>query len=73
MTDDTSFLDDLVSGVATLDDLDNYIDYWHDEPGINDFVPLHIFLGLRWEQWILVFKDPLEWDNVIESHRNIVK
>ncbi|MFN8903880.1 MAG: hypothetical protein ACK5X7_03460, partial [Pseudanabaena sp.] len=41
-----------INGDASLDEIDNYIDEWHDsDSDIN--LELHEFLGMSWEEYSL--------------------
>lgn len=43
-------MDDLRAGTAKPEDIDDYIDEWHNMPG--PFGPkLHTFLGLTWAEY----------------------
>ncbi len=47
---ENSFMDDLRAGVTTVDQIDDYIDRWHDNPNPSG-PPLHTFLGLTWGEY----------------------
>lgn len=47
-----SFIDDLLSGLCQMSDIDKYINYWHNNNTKNS---LHEFLGLNekeYEKWL---------------------
>ncbi|MFN7638245.1 MAG: hypothetical protein ACK5SD_14990, partial [Pseudanabaena sp.] len=47
-----SFIEKCINGDASLDEIDNYIDEWHDsDSDIN--LELHEFLGMSWEEYSL--------------------
>ena len=49
----TSFIDDCLNGYATIDDLDYYVDFWHNHQTGN---PLPVYLGLsdtEYGAWVL--------------------
>jgi hypothetical protein len=48
-----TFVDDVLAGHASLDDMDDYVDAWH---GLSDDAPeasleLHEYLGLTWDEY----------------------
>ena len=43
------FIDDVLSGKASYDDLEDYVDQWHERGGCG--VELHEYLGLTLEQY----------------------
>jgi hypothetical protein len=47
-----SFIEKCINGDASLDEIDNYIDEWHDSDSTND-LELHEFLGMSWEEYSL--------------------
>ncbi|MFN9062580.1 MAG: hypothetical protein ACK5WL_21850 [Pseudanabaena sp.] len=48
----SSFIEKCINGDASLDEIDNYIDEWHDsDSDIN--LELHEFLGMSWEEYSL--------------------
>ncbi|MFC5668189.1 hypothetical protein ACFP3U_35150 [Kitasatospora misakiensis] len=47
-TDHESFVEAALSGRASLDDLDDFVDAWHD--GDSD-LPLHEYLGMTWDEY----------------------
>ncbi|SCG58628.1 hypothetical protein [Micromonospora rifamycinica] len=53
--DRSNFIDDVLRGKATLDQIDDYIDRWHDAPDGSPAasVELHEFLGMTWEEYRL--------------------
>lgn len=44
-----TFMDDVGAGSATPDQIDDYIDNWHDSA--ENGTPLHTFLGLTWDEY----------------------
>ena len=48
----SSFIEKCINGDASLDEIDDYIDEWHDsDSDIN--LELHEFLGMTWEEYSL--------------------
>lgn len=48
----SSFIEKCINGDASLDEIDDYIDEWHDSDSTND-LELHEFLGMSWEEYSL--------------------
>ena len=44
-----SFADAVIDGTAKFEDIDIWIEAWHDDPTI--VVPLHTYLGLTWSEY----------------------
>ena len=63
------FIDDVIAGRATYDDLENYVDKWHECGGCG--VELHEYLGLTLEQYAKWASDDdafrPEFDNLIKE------
>lgn len=63
------FIDDVLSGKATYDDLEDYVDKWHECGGAG--VELHEYLGLTLEQYFKWAGDDdgfkPEFDNIIKE------
>lgn len=52
-----SFIDKCISGDALLDEIDDYIDVWHDDSAPED-IELHDYLGMTWQEYSLWVADP---------------
>lgn len=61
------FIDELMAGNVTPDDLDDFVDEWHATPSSS--VPLHEFLGLSLNEWGVVFREPAALRFVVEARR----
>jgi hypothetical protein len=64
----SSFIEKCINGDASLDEIDDYIDEWHDsDSDIN--LELHEFLGMSWEEYSLWAVKPkfLAW--IINARR----
>ena len=63
-----SFIEKCINGDASLDEIDDYIDEWHDSDSTND-LELHEFLGMSWEEYSLWAVKPkfLAW--IINARR----
>ncbi|WP_380784588.1 hypothetical protein [Sphingomonas sp. R86521] len=54
MSEPTKFIDRYALGFAEAEDINDFIDYWHDSDSIAE---LHDFLGLSWEEYTLLAAD----------------
>lgn len=54
MSEPTKFIDRYALGFADADDINDFIDYWHDSESTEN---LHDFLGLTWEEYSLLASD----------------
>jgi hypothetical protein len=50
-----TFVDLALDGRATLDEIDDYVDAWHDS---DDPRELHEFLGMTWDEYALWGEQP---------------
>lgn len=57
MMPQTTFIDDLLNGDASLEDFDDYVDRWHDSPK-SETRELHEYLGLTFAEYEIVFRNP---------------
>ncbi|PZU96024.1 MAG: hypothetical protein DCE90_11395 [Pseudanabaena sp.] len=64
----SSFIEKCINGDASLDEIDNYIDEWHDSDS-DMSLELHEFLGMTWEEYSLWVVKPrfLAW--IINARR----
>jgi ABC-type arginine transport system ATPase subunit len=53
----TSFIDRCISGDAFLDEVDEYIDFWHDDSS-SENVELYEYLGMTWQEYSLWVTSP---------------
>lgn len=68
-----NFIQDCLNGDAILNDLDDYIDMWHDDT-TDDTQTLQEFLGLtayEYDQWILKGSNKIFRDIVYCRHHSI--
>ncbi|WP_327112797.1 hypothetical protein OG206_05535 [Streptomyces sp. NBC_01341] len=63
-----TFVEDVLNGRASLDDIDTYRDEW-DESG-DDGVDYHTFLGLLWPEYAMYAEDDDVLAHVIEARRS---
>jgi hypothetical protein len=68
----TTFLDDVLRGRATVDEIDDYIDRWHDAPGDSEAasMKLHEFLGMTWDEYRLWGEKPSSLRFTIAARRH---
>ena len=62
----SNFIEKCVQGCVLLDDIDDFIDEWHE--GEND-EPLHKFLGMTESEYALWVADPEILPFIITAHR----
>ncbi|MFF8595283.1 hypothetical protein ACF061_28360 [Streptomyces sp. NPDC015220] len=62
-----TFVDDVLNGRATLDDLDTYGDAWNDSE--RDLGEFHDFLGLLWPEYAMWVEEHEVLGYVIEARR----
>jgi hypothetical protein len=51
----TTFVDDALTGVSGITDIDSYVDSWHDS---DTDLELHEFLGMTWDEYRLWVEKP---------------
>ncbi len=61
-----NFIQKCLSGDALLDEIDDYIDEWHDS---DSDVPLHTFLGMSWEEYAVWMKSPDNLTYIVSAHK----
>ncbi len=62
----SNFVTNCLSGEALLDDIDDYVDAWHENKGE---VPLHQYLGMSKTEYALWVANPDVLPFVISAHR----
>jgi len=62
-----TFVEDVLNGRASLDDVDAYRDKWDEAEG--DGVEYHDFLGLLWPEYAMYVEDDDVLGHVIEARR----
>jgi hypothetical protein len=55
MSKDVSFLDQLMAGLVMSDQIDDFVDHWHEGATGQ---PIHQFLGMTAEEYSLWVQDP---------------
>jgi hypothetical protein len=67
----TTFVKDCLNGLATADDIDDYVDYWHEE--VISELPeqtLKEFLGFSEAQYAAWVSNQMTVAAILEAHRN---
>lgn len=63
----STFIDDCVSGEAQPDDINNYIDKWHDA---NTDEELHEFLGMEEDEYMSWLEDSNVLEDIIAKYKD---
>ena len=61
-----TFIEDVLNGKATADDIDDYVTRWHDGDSV---LPLHEFLGLSEQEYFMWVTTADVLLYLIEAHR----
>ncbi|AXI72404.1 hypothetical protein [Streptomyces cavourensis] len=64
----STFVEDALTGVAGVEDIDSYVDAWHDGDGGD--LELHEFLGMTWDEYRLWVEKPNTLRFILSAHRN---
>jgi hypothetical protein len=62
-----TFIDKCISGDAFLDEVDDYIDAWHDDT--SEDAELHEYLGMTWQEYSLWITNPSILGTIVETRR----
>lgn len=65
---DMTFIDKCISGDAFLDEVDDYIDAWHDTD-IPEDIELHEYLGMTWKEYSLWVTNPSILGVIVDVRR----
>jgi hypothetical protein len=65
---DMTFIDKCISGDAFLDEVDDYIDAWHDTD-IPEDIELHEYLGMTWKEYSLWVTNPSILGVIVDARR----
>ncbi len=60
------FVDLCVMGQYHIEDIDDFIDEWHEGKGNED---LHEFLGMSWEEYALWVSNPYVLPDIIKARK----
>ena len=61
-----NFIENCLAGTANPDDLDDYIEKWHNG---NSPLPVHEYLGMTWDEYGAILKDAKAIEKIIENRR----
>ena len=61
------FVDLCVKGEASPEEIDDYVDRWHEQPSKKE---LHEFLGMTWDEYSVWINDPDFLLRLIKSRRD---
>ena len=64
----TSFIDVCISGDAFLDEVDDYVDAWHDDNTL-EAVELYEYLGMTWQEYSLWITNPNILGSIVNARR----
>ncbi len=62
-----NFVQDYIDGKCQLDDIDDYVDKWHQ---YDNSIPLYLYLGMTHQEYGEWVKDPTMLVRIINTHRN---
>ena len=69
MSEQPPFIRLMMDGYVDADDINNFIDYWHDSDLTCE---LHDFLGLSWEEYTLYLSDASGLATIVKARRDRV-
>ena len=61
-----SFIEKCLSGDAMIDEIDYYIDQWHNR---HSDLPLHTYLGMSWEEYKSWVESPDTLPLIVAAHK----
>lgn len=66
-----TFIGDVLAGKACLNEIDHYVDQWHDAPSGHypATVPLHVFLGMNYGEYTRWVQHGWALPAIVESYR----
>jgi len=64
---DTSFIDKCINGDSLLDEVDDYVDAWHDDT--SDNAELYQYLGMTWQEYSLWVTNPNILGEIVDARR----
>lgn len=66
MSDDVTFIGRCLKREAAPDEIDDFVDRWHDRPSAR---PLYAALGMTQAEYALWVRDPATLPAIIQAHR----
>ena len=64
-----NFIQNCLTGDALLDEIDDYIDKWHDG---DSELPLHTYLGMSWDEYTLWIESPENLAYIVAAHKRSI-
>lgn len=61
-----TFMAKCIKGEVLLDEIDHYIDLWHEGDSSD---PLHVFLGMTWDEYARWVANPQILASIIAGHQ----
>ena len=62
----SSFIDMCLSGEALLDDIDDFVDRWHDG---DSALPIHEYLGMTRDEYLSWVRNPDVLPQIVGAHQ----
>lgn len=69
MSNIQSFVERCLAGTALPDEIDDYVDMWHNNEA-GQGLPLHAFLGMDEHEYSLWMRDPCAIYGIVKAHKN---
>ena len=64
----TSFIEKCINGDASLNEIDDYIDEWHDSD-LSNGIELHEYLGMTWKEYSIWAIKPSFLAEIVNSRK----
>jgi hypothetical protein len=62
----SNFIEDCLKGVASLSEVDDYIDQWHES---DEDIPLHVYLGMTSQEYSFFVKDENYLETILTARK----
>lgn len=62
----TTFIEKCIHGDAHYEDIDDYVDIWHDSNSTDE---LYEFLGMTRPEYVMWMKDPDVLPQIVQAHK----
>jgi hypothetical protein len=71
MSEVTTFVEACVRGQARIDEVDDWVDRWHDAEGDSDIATLshYAYLGLSWDEYGRWLRDASALEGIVAEHQ----
>jgi len=63
-----SFIEKCINGDASLDEIDDYIDAWHDSDSDSE-LELHEYLGMTWKEYSIWAIKPSSLAEIVNTRK----